>query len=73
MLQPEKEITLQYNVPQAGLGAALLQNGQPVANASSTLTEAETRSAQIKKELLHGHSVWLLTFKATFMDKILFM
>ena len=45
-------MTLEYDASQFGLGAALLQNGQPVAFASQTLTSAETRYTQIKKELL---------------------
>ena len=45
-------MTLQCDASQSGLGAALLQNGQPVAYASRALTDTETRYAQIEKELL---------------------
>ena len=55
-----KEVTLQYDTSQAGLGAAQVQNEQPVAYASRALTEAETRYVQIER--VTGHSVWLLTF-----------
>jgi len=48
----EEEVTLQCDASKSGLGAALLQNGQPVAYASRALTSAETRYAQIEKELL---------------------
>ena len=48
----QEEVTLQCEASQFGLGAALLQKGQPVAYASRALTDAETRYAQIKKELL---------------------
>ena len=48
----KEEVTLQCDASQFGLGAALMQNGQPVAYASRALTEAETRYAQIEKELL---------------------
>ena len=48
----EEEVTLQCDASQAGLGAAMMQNGQPVAYASRALTSAETRYAQIEKELL---------------------
>ena len=48
----DEEVTPQCDASQSGLGAALLQNGQPVAYASRALTPAETRYAQIAKELL---------------------
>ena len=43
------EVTLQCDASQSGLGAALMQNGQPVAYGSRALTPAETRYAQIEK------------------------
>ena len=46
------EVTIQCDASQSGLDAALMQNGQPVAYASRALTSAETRYAQIEKELL---------------------
>ena len=48
----KEEVTLQCDASQSGLGAALMQNGQPIAYASRALTPAETRYAQIGKELL---------------------
>ena len=48
----DKEVTLQVDSSETGLGAALLQEGQPVAYASRALTDPETRYAQIEKELL---------------------
>ena len=47
-----EEATLQCDASQTGLGAALMQNRQPVAYASRALTDTETRYAQIEKELL---------------------
>ena len=47
-----EEVTVQCDASQTGLGATLMQNGQPVAYASRALTDAETRYAQIEKELL---------------------
>ena len=46
------DVTLQCDTSQSELGAALLQNGQPVVYASRALAPAETRYAQIEKELL---------------------
>ena len=48
----QEEVTHQCDASQFGLGAALLQNGQPVAYASRALTDAETCYVQVKKELL---------------------
>ena len=48
----QEEVTLQCDASQFGLGATLMQNGQPVAYASRALTSADTRYAQIEKELL---------------------
>ena len=49
---PSKPVTLSVDASKSGLGAACLQDGYPVAYASRALTEAETRYAQIEKELL---------------------
>ena len=48
----KEPVTIQCDMSQRGLGAALLQNGQPVAYASRALSSAETRYTQIEKELL---------------------
>ncbi len=50
--RPEEELTIQCDASQHGLGAAILQRGQPVAYASRALTPAETRYAQLEKEML---------------------
>ena len=49
---PEEELTILCDASQNGLGAALLQNGQPVSVASRALTTAEQNYAQIEKENL---------------------
>ena len=49
---PAKETVLQCDASDTGLGATLLQNGQPVAYASRSLTDTERNYAQIEKELL---------------------
>jgi len=48
----EDELTVQCDTSEKGLGAALMQNGQPIAFASRALTDPETRYAQIEKEML---------------------
>ena len=45
-------VTIQCDSSESGLGAALLQDGQPVAFASRTLTSTERGYAEIEKECL---------------------
>ena len=48
--EAEKELTVQSDASGTGLGAVLMQDGQPIAYASRALSEAEKRYAQIEKE-----------------------
>ena len=50
--QPAEQLEIECDSSQSGLGAALLQNGQPIAYASRALMETESRYAQIEKEML---------------------
>ncbi|XP_053696549.1 uncharacterized protein K02A2.6-like [Sabethes cyaneus] len=45
-------IKIQCDASQNGLGACLMQNGKPIAFSSRSLNDAETRYAQIEKEML---------------------
>ncbi|GBO41607.1 Transposon Ty3-G Gag-Pol polyprotein [Araneus ventricosus] len=47
-----KPITLQADSSKDGLGCCLLQNGQPIAFSSRSLTDSEKNYAQIEKEFL---------------------
>ena len=47
-----KPVTLQVDASSRGLGAVLLQDGKPIAFASKALSPAETRYANIERELL---------------------
>lgn len=47
-----KPLEIQCDASETGLGAALLQNGQPVSFASRALTPTEIRYAQMEKEML---------------------
>ena len=48
----EEEVTIQTDASEKGLGTVLLQNGQPVAFASRTLSPTEQRYTTIEKECL---------------------
>lgn len=52
IFDPSKPIVVQTDSSKDGLGSVLLQDGQPVAYASRSLTATEQRYAQIEKELL---------------------
>ena len=47
-----KPVTVQADASQRGLGACLLQDDQPIAYVSKSLTDTETRYANIERELL---------------------
>lgn len=48
-----EEATIQCDASEKGLGATLLQKGQPVAFASRSLTPSEQNYAQIEKVFSH--------------------
>ena len=48
----KEEVTLQCDASETGIGAALLQAGQPVTYTSRALTKTEQQYAQIEKECL---------------------
>ena len=45
-------LEIQCDSSESGLGAALMQNGHPIAYARRALTEVESHYAQIEKEML---------------------
>ena len=48
----KEDVTIQCDASETGLGAVLMQNGQPITYASRALTDTETCYAEIEKELL---------------------
>lgn len=49
---PKDDVELQCDASDRGLGACLMQGGQPVAYVSRSMTETEGNYAQIEKEML---------------------
>ena len=49
---PKKALVLQVDASGTGLGAALMQEGVPIAFASKSLTDAESRYSNIEREML---------------------
>lgn len=49
---PKKPLTLTVDASSKGLGAAIVQEGQPIAYASRALTKSQQNYAQIEKETL---------------------
>ena len=47
-----KQVVIQWDASQHGLGAVVMQDDKPVACASRSLTATERQYAQIEKELL---------------------
>ena len=48
----KKPVEIQCDASQHGLGAVLIQDGQPIAYSLRSLTDVEGRYAQIEKEML---------------------
>ena len=53
-----------------GIGAVLLQNGQPIVYSSTTLIDTQKRYFQIEKELLAVHFVFFCGFDIMFMASL---
>ena len=49
---PEKEIVIECDASQKGLGACLLQDGKPVNFSSRSLVDAESRYSNLEREML---------------------
>ncbi|KAK3739351.1 hypothetical protein RRG08_041671 [Elysia crispata] len=49
---PKKATILEVDISMTGIGAALIQDGKPIAFASKSMTDTESRYANIERELL---------------------
>ena len=49
---PNKQLTLQVDSSGSGLGAAIIQDEGPIAFASKSLSDAESRYSNIEREML---------------------
>ena len=49
---PHKDLKLENDTSEYGIGSALFQKGKPIAHARRSLTETEKRYPQIEKEML---------------------
>lgn len=49
---PDKKLTVENDACEYGLGSVLMQDGRPIAYASRSLSQTETRYSQIEKEML---------------------
>jgi len=49
---PQKQLVLETDASKHGLGCCIMQDGQPIAFASKSLTKSEIHYTQIEKELL---------------------
>lgn len=49
---PNRELTIQTDASQNGLGSCLLQDSNPIAYSSRSLSENEIKYSQIEKEFL---------------------
>ena len=49
---PQKEIIIECDASQKGLGACLLQDGKPVNFSSRSLIDAETRYCNLERKML---------------------
>ena len=71
---PSLPLTIQVNASQVGLGAALLQNGKPIAFASKALTETECWYGNSEREMLAAvfgeERFHTYVYGQSFMDRI---